>query len=180
LTLEPGEEFVLNVQLQRKTNPAIPGPSQLATEHNPEAKQPFTIVLSAEHSTVEVGSPVVIYLRLTNNSDHDIARGWWGQDNLGVMDHTDIFDVRDGHGHSLSKKKSDASIIMGNGADVGMMSPGQTRSYGQDFRYWYDLSRAGTYTIQVSRSFSENEKKGVVNSNMLTITITNQSAETNP
>ena len=136
------------------------------------AKPPFAIVISAENTTVRIGSPVTIMLQLTNNSNHDMNPGWWGQDNLGVMDQTDRFDVRDGRGDALLKKKRDPGFpIMGNGPTT-MMTPGQTRSYAQDFNRWYDLSQPGEYSIQASRPFSENGKKGVVKSNKITITVT--------
>ncbi len=144
-----------------------------ALGQTPGAKQPFTIVISAEKSHVKVGSPVLITLQLTNTSDHEIRLGWWGQDNLGVIDIADMFDVRDSHSHLLPKKERNPnSPIMGNGAAVMTVKPGQTRSYVQDYSRWFDLGLPGEYTIQALRSISENKKDGVVKSNKVTITIT--------
>jgi hypothetical protein len=137
----------------------------------PEVKQPFSIVISTEKLVVNVGDPVIIMLRLTNNSDHAVGPGWWGQDNLGVMDQADQFDVRDSRGNVFRKKKRDPGFpIMGNGA-MTLMTPGQTRSYAQDFARWYDLSQPGKYTIQALRPTSENGKKIMVKSNKITITV---------
>jgi hypothetical protein len=136
-------------------------------------KQPFTLVISTEKSTVKAGAPVTILLRVTNTSDHDMPPGFWGQNRLGVDDFTDVIEVRDSHGRSLMKRKVDpADGTIGNGMDEMMITPGKTREYVQDYSRWYDLSRPDVYTIQVLRPFSENGKKGTVKSNKLSITIT--------
>jgi len=36
----------------------------------------------------------------------------------------------------------------------------------------FDMSKPGTYTVQVSRGISSDEKKGAVKSNQITITVT--------
>ena len=137
------------------------------------AMQPFTVVLSAANLIVKTKSPVLITLRLTNTSDHEMPPGWWGQNSLGVIEQADVFDVRDGKDHPLVKRKPDpkSDFIIGNGA-VGHIQPGHSNSFTQDFARWYDLSQPGKYTIQASRPFSENEKKGVVRSNKITISVT--------
>jgi hypothetical protein len=144
-----------------------------ALGQTPAAKQPFTLVLSAVSLTVKIKSPMLITLQLTNTSEHEIPPGWWGQNSLGVIEQADVFDVRDGQGHPLVKQQPDpkSDFIIGNGA-VGRIQPGQSNSFTQDFARWYDLNRPGKYTIRASRPFSENEKKGVVTSNELTITVT--------
>jgi hypothetical protein len=147
--------------------------AMVALGQAPVPKQPFTIILSADKTTAKAGSPVLVTLQLTNNSDHDMAPGWWGQNSLGVIELADAFDVRDGRGHPLAKRKPDpkSDFIIGNGVAATIYS-GRTGIYTQDFGRWYDLSQPGQYTIQASRPFSENGKKGVVTSNKLTIIVT--------
>lgn len=144
-----------------------------ALGQTPAANQPFTIVLSAASLTVKTKSPVPITLQLTNTSENEIPPGWWGQNSLGVIEQADVFDVRDGQGRPLVKRQPDpkSDFIIGNGA-VGHIQPGQSNSFTQDFARWYDLSQPDKYTIQASRPFSENGKKGIVTSNKLTITVT--------
>jgi hypothetical protein len=138
----------------------------------PAAKQPFSLVLSTTNLTVKTKSPVPVTFQLTNTSEHEIPPGWWGQNSLGVIEQADVFDVRDGQGRPLVKRQPDpkSDFIIGNGA-VGGIPPGGSNSFTQDFTRWYDLSQPGKYTIQASRPFSENGKKGVVTSNKLTITV---------
>ncbi len=144
-----------------------------ALGHASVSKQPFTIAISAEKSVVKVGAPVLVTLQLTNTSDHEIRLGWWGQDNLGVIDVVDSFDVRDSHGHSLTKKERNPNFpMMGNFGGVMAVEPGKVRSYVQDYSRWFDLGHPGEYTIQALRPVSENKKDGVVKSNKITITIT--------
>jgi hypothetical protein len=140
---------------------------------SPASKQPFTIALSIPNSIVKANSPVLITLQLTNTSDHEIPPGWWGQNSLGVIEQADVFDVRDGQGRLLVRRTPDpkTDFVIGNGA-VGRIQPGESNSFTQDFTRWYDLSQPGKYTIQASRPFSENGKKGIVTSNKLTITVT--------
>lgn len=147
-------------------------PGTIALGQEPAAKQPFTIVISTDDLVVKAGSRVLINLQMTNTSNHDLWPGWGGQDNLGVTDVADQIDVRDSHGRQLEKKKRDPRIGRGLGPPTFAMKPGETNGYSQDYSRWYDLTRPGKYTIQVLRPFSENGKKGVVKSNVLTITIT--------
>jgi hypothetical protein len=73
------------------------------------SKEPFTIVLSTRKSRVEVGAHVLIDLRLTNTSTHDIPVGFWGSG--GAVDTADTIDVRDSHGKLLTRTDDTGPLV---------------------------------------------------------------------
>jgi hypothetical protein len=132
------------------------------------AQDPFSIVIRAPKTVVRAGMPVEIRIRMTNRSDREIVPLAFYS--LGA-DIAYKYEVRDKSGKHVANKTIfhpiyasgfDRSLKRGESAD-------EESSLVSDVR---DMSAPGQYTIQVSRTVSENPKDGIVRSNTITVTVT--------
>lgn len=150
---------------------------------------PFTIEITANldtnhpnewdfanraETTVKAGSMVVVAIRKTNISDHEIAK----QSETGLR-----YDVRDGNGNLIENKKSDKADGMGQailgggeatliGAKDTVLKPGESKVVAARMSDVYEeIVQPGTYTIQVSEHVSDDPASEVVRSNKITITV---------
>jgi len=54
---------------------------------------------------------------------------------------------------------------------ISALKPGESVSEVTNLARWVDFSQPGEYVIQVSRNIGDDEKQGVVKSNIITITV---------
>ena len=150
-------------------------PGQTAAPKQAEnARPPFTLTISANQTnetmedtfdqTVKIASPLVLRIRKTNISDHDIPK-WtelWFQ-----------FDVRDSSGKPAETIKPHEQYLSG-GEDMIVgekgLGPGEGKILFEHLS-GYKLDKPGAYTIQVSEHVSNDPASAVVKSNIITITV---------
>lgn len=120
--------------------------------------------------TLQAGTTVVIAVRKTNTSNHQIEKivspGW-------------LWDVRDSSGKPVgsSKSRNPGGWITGNGFGVQrgtkdvFLQPEKSALVWQNLSRDFDLSQPGIYTFQVSQHVSDDPKSPVVKSNILTIAL---------
>lgn len=152
---------------------------------NPPFKLDITANLEKGHSTiwdfensartvVKAGSTIVVAIRKTNISDHEInRRAMAGQ----------TIDVLDGNGSPVAHKKRDAlqgSVVhaMRAGTKEMVLQPGETSMDSGRLSEGFELSQPGTYSIQFSEHVSDDSASDVVKSNIITVTVL--PAESNP
>jgi hypothetical protein len=152
------------------------------SQQNTDRKPPFTLEITASldknHSeewdfvncgetTLKAGSMVVIAVRKTNISDHEI--------NKLVLDGQTI-EVRDSSGNPVAHRKSrnlsgSLSGMHRPGTKDNVLQPGETRMHTGQLSEGYDMSQPGTYTIQISERVSDDTDSKVVKSNKITVTV---------
>jgi hypothetical protein len=137
----------------------------------------YSITISTQHSTVKVGSPIVLRIITKNVSDHVINRiliSGSGTEKLSKF----RIDLRDESGN-LVKETPYGRTVHGTVPDrphggsmiIGEepLDPGQTLDQELDLSKEYDLSRPGTYTVRLRRlDFHVKD----INSNAVSITVT--------
>jgi hypothetical protein len=135
------------------------------------SQPPFSLNLSAAADNVTAGSDVHVKIEMKDVSNHDVD--CTGAPSNG-LDRAYQYEVRDDRGRLVPK-------IVKKHPEIGetfstwpcRLKPGETATAaGGLISRLYDMSRPGQYTIQVSRSISDNPKDGVVKSNKITITVT--------
>jgi hypothetical protein len=148
---------------------------------NPEL--PFTLTASVNarnpsqddrgDKTVRVGSGVTVRIRKTNTTDQEIPK--LGPEN-GPSGYN--FDVRDENGNLIAQQNPTTQWAKGGGPAPVLgtkdlvLQPGESKIDYMPLSRWYDLSKPGRYTIQVSERVSNVPGSAVVKSNTVTITIT--------
>jgi hypothetical protein len=147
--------------------------------------QRFVVTISVENLdsqtgpedyTVKAGSDVFIKVHLTNTSKHKLALGY-DKDSRTNVDFSHQYEVRDSHG-SLAQKRTIAHPEIGStghGWPARILKPRESMDItGDDISRLYDLSQPGAYTVQLSRTVSDDPKDGVVKSNAITVKVTPQ------
>lgn len=146
-------------------------------DENPP-KPPFSISISARPTVVVSGKRFTIFIHLTNVSEHNIdAPSAW----MGTFDAVYFFDIRNSAGVPL--KMSISPMIDGvHHMDSRILGPGQSVDESVGIEDFFDMSKPGSYTIQVWRYIdvenpqgevgpNQDVKKGKVASNTITITV---------
>lgn len=145
-------------------------------------KPPFTLTISINPSnptqddtgdkTVSVRAGVTVRIRKTNVIAHEIPKQ--GPDNGPFQC---IFEVRDSNGNPAPLHKETGQQFLGGGPvplfgtkDM-VLQPGESKIDFAPVSEWYDLSKPGTYTIEVSQHVSSSPNSAVVRSNKITVTI---------
>lgn len=146
------------------------------------AKPPFTVTISAEVPaektgpdtySLKAGSEVYIHVHLVNISNHNLSPGD-DADSRTNIDFYHQYDIRDSAGHLVQKKKFTHPDIgsTGHGWAARILKPGGSTDVLTDrITGLYELTRPGTYTIQLSRAVTGNFKDGAVRSNKITVTL---------
>ncbi len=169
---------------------SVVGTGQPAPKKSADAKQVFTLEISAERdksnpnawdfqnpggTVAKTDSMIAIGIRKTNTSQHAI-------DKISVEDGAGgyLYEVRDSAGNPVEPRKFTANgpIEPGDGRGFAIqgtsdmvLQPGESRITKASVGSWYDLSRPGTYTIQVSAHVSNDPSSGLVKSNLATVTV---------
>jgi hypothetical protein len=150
------------------TSCAVAAGSGQANRAKP-APEPFSIAITAVRPEVEIGSPVELMIRLTNNSSHDIDTGAVYAQGGGGFNSSYQYDVRTEAGRPVRPRKPEGRIV--GTAIMGTAKVGQTLEQKTVIDGVYELP-PGKYSIQLARPVSLNPKDGLVKSNKITITVT--------
>jgi hypothetical protein len=136
---------------------------------------PFALTLEAEENPVKAGSEVKVDITLQNSSNRAIHVHL----SLAEMEYT--FEVRDGQ-NRIPPETEYARKAKGRGYfsndQIFYLQPGE--SLPKDLLVltrFYDMSRPGKYTVQVSRAVPKELGGGTVKSNTLTITVVEPTPE---
>lgn len=143
------------------------------------AQPVISISISAAQDTVKSGTPVRINVTLENKSRHEVEIT---HDIRGRDCH---LEVRDGNG-KLAPDTKLGYVWNGNAAYIdpsrvsphdldgnlvyGTLRPGEKLAWKMDAAALYDMTKPGTYTVQVSRRDAENPALAV-KSNTVTVTV---------
>jgi hypothetical protein len=146
---------------------------------------PFTITISTSHSVVTAKSPIEVQVALKNTSNRDL-RIFVDNSDKAELSGFDV-EVTDPQGlapkitayHNVLTgwkappetvmKQGGEFIIVGSGGTLPL-APGETIDLHMDIGQMYDLSKPGTYTVQVTRTDAPDGT--MVKSNPLKITVT--------
>jgi hypothetical protein len=121
---------------------------------------------------INAGSMVVVAVRKTNNSDHEVKKMSQGGGVFGYQ-----YEVRDSAGNLIAPKPRDhnAPILLGGpGRVVGSkdtLSPGESNLKGVTLSDSFDMGKPVTYTIQVWEHSADDASSAVVRSNTIRIKV---------
>jgi hypothetical protein len=144
--------------------------------------QPFVLTISGENlesqtgpesNTIKAGSDVFIKVHLTNTSKHNLSLGY-EKDSRTNVDFSHQYEVRNSDGNPVQKRAISRPEIgsTGHGWPARILKPNESTDItGDDISRLYDLSLAGTYTIRLSRTVSDDPKDEAVKSNTITVTV---------
>jgi len=147
-----------------------------------DAKSPFTLTISANPSNPaleDTSNQVVtadlpsLRIRKTNISDHEIIKWSLAVTSRGGY----IYEVRDSGGNLIAPRKSNSVASLGGGEERlrgtkdMVLQPGESKIDIVPLGSWYDLSRPGKYTIQVSSHITNDPNSEVVKSNIVAVTL---------
>jgi hypothetical protein len=128
---------------------------------------------------MKLGSPVVVTVRFTNNSDQVVdASGMWNE--LTRNDPNFQFDVRDSRGKLVSRRHYPHEELAGGSVYFRDIPPGKSLTENVDLSRIYDFQMPGVYSVRVSRSVSLIPKElgnSSIKSKVITVTL-EKSAET--
>jgi hypothetical protein len=134
------------------------------------ATTPFTLTLEAEENPIKAGSDVKVDIILRNSSNHaiDVSLG------LAEMDYAlAIGDSQNRIPPETELARKSKGHARFSNETVFTLQPGETLPKEKlVISKFYDVSRRGKYTIQVSRAVPKELGSGTVKSTAITITIT--------
>jgi hypothetical protein len=124
--------------------------------------------------TVKTGSDVFVKVHLTNTSKRRLFLNY-DKDSRTNVDFFHRYEVRDSAGNAAQKRAINHPEIgsTGHGWPARALKPGESMDItGDDISRLFDLSQPDEYTIQLSRSVSDDPKENVVKSNTITVKVT--------
>ena len=135
-------------------------------------KAAFSLIISAPQSSVKSGAPVWIEVTMANNSNHRIAVTREPSEDLDQGGWVYEVDVHGDKGGAPPQTEYARNIINGGLRSTGLIPlyPGKTIIDRVNVSKLYDLSRPGTYTIQV-QEFDVSSSSPVM-SNKITVKVT--------
>ena len=135
-------------------------------------KLPMSAVVSPSSQIVKSGTSVLLKVTLTNTSEHNLVFS----DGNPMCDYP--MTVRDSDGNeppqAASKRKSDCnktSLMFSRNIRIEL-KPGETRSEQINTSDYYDLRRAGKYTIQLFRHLPAKTSEQDIPANTATVVVT--------
>jgi hypothetical protein len=132
-----------------------------------QALEPFSLTISNDMGSVKAGKNVFIRIAEQNLTDNVLNCSSW------VTSSTDMsyrYTVKDSDGHTLTARRGADKM---DGSYRACELEANRSMSGEYLISWlYDLSKPGTYTVQVTRAVSNDESSPVVTSNIITIIIT--------
>jgi hypothetical protein len=154
---------------------------------NPPFKLDITASLDKEHSNlwdftsgaetiVKTGSMVVVAVRKTNISDHEIVKGSCVGDASGYRC-GGYYEVRNSRGDLVVPRKPRLSFIGGGpghlliGTKDNVLQLGESNIDRDHVSEGFDMSKPGIYTIQLSQHIASDPKSDVVRSNIITVKV---------
>jgi hypothetical protein len=145
-------------------------PFKLEITANPDTAHAFRWDFEkAAQTTVRAGSPIVLGIRKTNISDREIDK--WSS--IG-----EATEIRDEAGNLIEPRPLDENHPITSGGE-GMLrgtkdtvlQPQESKIRSLLLTKGYDLSQAGTYTVQISEHTGNDPASPLVKSNIITITV---------
>ena len=144
------------------------------TSHVEQAHSNVWDFTNEAERVVKPGETVVIALRKINISGHEIAKRSDPNSAWGLQ-----YDVRDSIGNPVAHNppRTPGGFIVGPGPqpvvdpESATMKPDEARVRSIYLSEGYDISKPGTYTVQISQHISEDPKSDVVKSNIITIKV---------
>ena len=131
----------------------------------PKPAAPFSITISTDTPIVKVGDEMLIKVRLTNISDHNITitKAYFHG-----FDASYQYEVRDQSGHLAkhAQKETQDVAVVGHWLHR-TLKPGDSMHSTTTVSSEYDVSQPGEYQIQLSRPISGNADDGIVKSNTI-------------
>jgi len=130
---------------------------------------PFTLALETKENAVRTGSEVEVDITLRNSSSRAMHISY------GLSEHDYTFEVRDSQNRTPPEtefaRKSKGRTNFSND-QVFYLQPGESLPKALlVVSKFYDLSRPGKYTIQVSRAVPKELGGGAIKSNEITIVV---------
>lgn len=152
------------------------------SKQNVAVNQPFTLTISCnpqnpndEHTPDQVVVSAVassFRIRKTNTSDHEIIKKTRSSRGYGYD-----YEVRNSNGKLVGPKHPNEIIVvsdvkggMGSCAKCNVLQPGESIIELLPLG-GFDMSKPGTYTIQVSAHITNDPNSDVVKSNIITVTV---------
>ena len=130
---------------------------------------------NSDQTVVKAGSMIVVAVRKTNISNHEIDKGSCVGDASGYRC-GGYYDVRDSRGKLVDPRKPRMNFIGGGpghliGTKDNVLQPGESNIDRDDVSEAFDMSKPGTYTIQLWQHVANDPKSDVVRSNIFTVTV---------
>jgi hypothetical protein len=154
---------------------------------NPPFKLNLTANLDKNHSNlwdfagsaetiVKAGSMVVVAVRKTNISDHEIDKSSCVGDDASGYHCGGYYEVRDSRGNLVRPRKSGLILVGGGpghliGTKDNVLQPGESNINHGPVSEAFDMSKLGTYTIQLRQNIGTDPKSDVVRSNIITVKV---------
>ncbi len=152
----------------------IPVLTSRSASQNQQA--PFSIAISTDTPVIKAGSDVWIKIQKTNLSPHDIDCTA-APSNATAVDRKYQYEVRDSNRIPLAKISKTHPELESGSIWPCTLKPGQSTPPNDNrISGLYDLSHPGKFEIQISQDVSNNPKAGVVKSNTIILTVTNNTA----
>ena len=143
---------------------------------SPGQKPPITVRLEAPKQPLKAGERLLLRVKVTNISDHDVSVGLTGGEAWGIGLIYQVH-VRDQHGrpaplHPPQPPPKRKGYVVGRAYSIhGVgLKPGQSAYDHVNVSYYYDLSRPGKYKIWVAE-LGYRGPHGPVRSNSVTVTV---------
>ena len=154
---------------------------EITANRNKEHSEVWDFINCAE-TNVRDGSMVVVAIRKTNISDHEINKL------THAGPHSSYYiDVHDSNGNLVGLRKPNEVRMVGDdhggnlsGTKDNVLQPGESMIDHDLVGRWLAMSAPGTYTIQVSAHISDDPKSDVVKSNILTVTVEREPEHSEP
>jgi hypothetical protein len=131
----------------------------------------FSLTISTPRETVKAGSDSQLFIKLTNDANHEItlfSRNMY-------CDYT--LEVRDSSGQSAPETEQKRKLNCAANGDAGRsvvikLKPGEHHEDLIFVNYLFDMSRADEYRVRVAREIPKELGQGQVKSNTIGITVT--------
>ena len=148
---------------------------------SPGQKAPITLCLEAPKQPLKAGERLLLRVKITNTSDHEVPVGIMAGKALPMEFIYQVY-VRDQHGRVAPLQpppppppKRKGYVVLGGAASIGGvgLNPGQSVADRVNVTHYYDLSRPGKYKIWIAEPYyrGPHVKNGLVKSNTITVTV---------
>lgn len=142
--------------------------SVIAPTTEVSATERLTIEISTLTHSVKSGSDVWVTIKITNRSNTELDESG-SISNMTGMDPNLVVEVRDTRGRMAERRVHE----LASGSPVNrQIKPGETLAEEQNIALLYDITKPGSYVVQVSRSLPPAARGEVAASNKITIVVT--------
>jgi hypothetical protein len=137
--------------------------------------QPFIVTIQTAQSVVKVGSQIRVEVILTNTSGRDLGFTKSVGDETAESNY--LINVSDGHGKPVAETahhrrvRAENSLPVTHSNQIVTLKPGERLKEQAILNNLYDIGRPGRYVIMAQRDVPQEQGKGVVKSNAVTITV---------